>query len=286
MGKTLQELEFKDDFMFSAVLTTDTETCRLVLERVLGIPIAKVEVSREKNIIYNPEYRGVRLDVYAKDENNTRFDVEMQVAREHLPKRARYYHSHMDMEVLETGVEYKNLPDTYVIFICDFDPFNMGKFRYTVRHTFKENTSYNYDDGIRTVFLSTKGNNYDDEPKELVEFIQYISNNSIATESDDELIHRIQTSIMQIKSDRKMEERYMRFKEIMQEEREAGKAEGKIESILDVLSCKASVPEDIRGRIESVHDIAVLRRLLMAAVTSATIEEFIGKMDSVTNNSN
>ncbi len=36
-------------------------------------------------MIYHPECKGVRLDVYAKDEKNTHYDVEMQ-----LLKRMRF----------------------------------------------------------------------------------------------------------------------------------------------------------------------------------------------------
>ena len=41
--------------------------------------IDHVEISTEKNIVYHPEYKGVRLDVYAKDEKNTRYNIEMKV---------------------------------------------------------------------------------------------------------------------------------------------------------------------------------------------------------------
>ena len=121
--RTLQELTFKDNFMFGAVLL-DPENCKGILERTLGIEIDRVEVDREKSIVFNPEYKGVRLDAYAKDSKNTRYNVEMQVLqRPALQKRARYYHSQIDMEILLAGVSYEELPDTYVIFVCDFDPF-------------------------------------------------------------------------------------------------------------------------------------------------------------------
>ena len=63
--KPLKELTFKDNFMFGAVML-DEERCRKLLEIVLNIDIAKVEVSREKSIVYNPGYKGVRLDIFAK----------------------------------------------------------------------------------------------------------------------------------------------------------------------------------------------------------------------------
>ncbi len=121
--KSLQELTIKNNFMFGAVML-DPEICREVIERCLGIPIERVEVDREKSIVYHPKYKSVRLDAYAKDGNNTRYNVEMQVKTlEHIRKRARYYHSQLDMDILLAGTDYENLPDTYVIFICDFDPF-------------------------------------------------------------------------------------------------------------------------------------------------------------------
>ena len=124
--KKFQELTIRDNFMFAAVMMQE-ENCKRFIEMLLGIKIRKINISYEKSLIYNPEYKGVRLDVYASDENNTRYDIEMQVAQQILGKRARYYHSQMDMDILASGQEYKELPPAYVIFVCDFDPFGMGK---------------------------------------------------------------------------------------------------------------------------------------------------------------
>ena len=79
--KKLQELTIKHNFMFCAVMM-DPETCRLFLERALDIQIERVEVNRERSFIYNPDYRSVVLDIYAKDEANTHYDVEMQTVSE------------------------------------------------------------------------------------------------------------------------------------------------------------------------------------------------------------
>ena len=90
-------------------------------------------LSKEKCFVYHPEYKGVRLDILAADEKNTHYNVEMQVFRKRKPgKRSRYYHSQIDMDLLRSGQDYEELPDSYVIFICDFDPFYRKKYRYTV----------------------------------------------------------------------------------------------------------------------------------------------------------
>ena len=62
--RSLQQLTIKDNFMFGAVML-DEEICREAIERILGVPIARVEVDREKSIVYHPKYKGVRLDAYA-----------------------------------------------------------------------------------------------------------------------------------------------------------------------------------------------------------------------------
>lgn len=87
--RTIKDLTIRDNFMFAAVMQ-DADNCRRFLEMTLGFPIEKVVVDAEKSIIYHPEYRSVRLDVYARDGHNTRYNVEMQVlSGSNLPKRSR-----------------------------------------------------------------------------------------------------------------------------------------------------------------------------------------------------
>ena len=75
---SLQELTIKNNFMFAAVMM-DPQNCQELLELILNIPISYVKVDTERSLLYDPRYRGIRMDVYVRDENNTRFDVEMQV---------------------------------------------------------------------------------------------------------------------------------------------------------------------------------------------------------------
>lgn len=230
--KTLQQLTIKDNFMFAAVML-DEENAKGVLERALGIEIDRVEISVEKSIVYNPEYKGIRLDVYLKDDKGRHFNVEMQVANSKIAKRARYYHSQVDMELLGTGIDYEELPPTYVIFICDFDPFGLGKFRYTVHRSFAENEKYTYDDGSYTIFLSTKGTNENEVSDSLTKFLRFAGAELDNSQNDyhDEFVYRLQKTVEKIKYDREMGRRYMLLEEIRKEEFKAGKIEGKIEDI-------------------------------------------------------
>lgn len=282
MEKTLQQLTFKDNFMFAAVMM-DSEIARGVLERILGIEIDHVEVTYEKSIIYNPEYKGIRLDVFLKDENGTRFDVEMQVASEKILKRARYYHNQIDMDILLTGVEYEELPDTYVIFICDFDPFGLGKYKYTKKQVLEENPTFKWEDGEHTVFLNTKGTNEDEVPESLVKFLKYVSaGTEDETDYEDEFIRRLQKSVERIKLDREMGRRYMLFEELLKKEYKAGKVEGKIEGkiestsemIFDFLKEVAPISDELSSRITAIDDLNVLTVLCKRAAKIKSIEEF------------
>ena len=173
--KTLKDLTMKDNFMFGAVMSIE-ENCIGFLEMVLGFKIERVVISQEKSLVYHPEYRGVRLDIYAKDEHHTHYNVEMQVKkRENLGKRSRYYHSQIDMECLTQGAAYDELPNTFVIFVCDFDPFDRELYCYTFWSECQENPSVELQDGCSTIFLSTAGKNFKDVPTELVKFLRFIA---------------------------------------------------------------------------------------------------------------
>ena len=225
--KTLQELTITDGFLFGAVMA-DQENCRQLLERILEIPIEKVEVVREKSLIYHPEYRGVRLDVFAKDEKGTKFDVEMQVRKTPVGKRSRYYHSQMDMEMLQSGIDYEELPDAYVIFICCYDPFFQDKYRYTFGTHCMEYPEAEMDDGVHTIILNNKGKNPEEVPPELVSFLEFTKKSLAESEeeSEDPFIQRLQKTIQDIKKSREMGERYMTLEEMLKEESKEGKKKG------------------------------------------------------------
>ena len=286
--KTLQDLTMKDNFMFGAVMSVE-ENCIGFLELVLGIEIERIEISKEKSIVYHPEYKGVRLDIYAKDENNTYYDVEMQVKSQNaLGKRARYYHSQMDMECLASGVEYGMLPKTFVIFICDFDPFGKERYVYTFCNRCLEEDALRLEDGIQTIFLSTKGNNESEVPKELVEFLKFVGANAEESEKDygNSLVRQMQRTIREIKTDREMGERYMLLQELLRDEKREGRAEGRAEgrleatrdNVLSLLEEIGEIPEELRKEIEEIDNLDFLKTLHKKAARTERVETFETEM--------
>ena len=226
--KSFQELEFKDAFLF-ALTMEDEEICRGVLERILGIPVRAVKVRSENALLINSDYRGVRMDVFADDQAGTVFDVEMQTTdRKNLPRRSRFYQAQMDSVLLKPGDDFNLLPKSYVIFLCCFDPFGRGRSRYTFEERCIED-GYGLGDGTSKVFLNTAGEGDGQVAPELVRFLSYAGGGpgaENARKSEDQLIHRIDTRISSLKHDRRMEEQYMLFGEMLDDERKEGFADG------------------------------------------------------------
>ena len=290
--KQLKELTLKDNFMFGAVMMEE-ENCRRFLELALGFPIERVEVSKEKSIVYHPEYKGVRLDVYAKNEHNTRYNVEMQVAKKaELGKRVRYYHGQIDMELLLSGSDYTELPEVYVIFICDFDPFGKKKYRYTFTKQCEEEPGAQLQEGCKSIFLSTRGENDREVPGELVSFLNFVKADLSESETDfeDDFVEKLQDTIRRIKSNREMEERFMIFEEMLRDERAEGKAEGiaegkaegkteaVLEMLLELMKDLGEIPDELRNRITSEKDLETLKKWHRLAARSESLYEFLKKM--------
>ena len=257
--RKFQELTIRDNFMFAAVMMRD-DNCKKFLEMLLGIKIQKLEVSYEKSIIFNPEWKGVRLDIYADDENNTRYDIEMQVAEQDLGKRVRYYHSQMDMELLESGYEYRELSKAYVIFICDFDPFEKGRYCYTFENRCIEDFSISMGDESRSIFLSTEGRDVENISKELKAFMEFVKmdNPENNTETENKYIKELQQSIRKVKEDRNLESGFMTWEDVKNEARREGRLEGKREIIFKFLEELGVIPERVKERIMSEEKSAVL----------------------------
>lgn len=241
--KTLQELTIKDNFMFGVVMA-DEEVCGKFLEMVLGITITHIEVCREKSLVYHPEYKGVRLDVYARGKDNTHYNIEMQaVCKTELGKRSRYYHSQMDMELLSAGRVYEELPQGYVIFVCDFDPFGYKKYQYTFAQQCREEPGIRGMDGSHTIFLSTKGENAEEVTKELEAFLKYVKANLNESQEkvEDDFVTLLQERVGKIKRDREMEERFMLLEEMLKDERSQGKKEARQEMVMALLRAGVDV---------------------------------------------
>ena len=224
----LSELPLRSDFMFSQVMRSE-EICIMFLEALLGIEIQRIEfLDMQKDFTDSYEYHSIRLDVYLKDEKGTVFNVEIQAEkRDELPKRVRYYQSGIDRGELPKGADYASLSESYVVFVCDFDYFHIGK-AVGERVSYLKDTDVLYEDGSHVFFLNSRYT----EPnasKPILEFLDLIRTNDLEKAYETTLARETRKRIQLVRSDKELEVSYMTLAQKMLDERRLGFAEGREE---------------------------------------------------------
>ena len=194
--KKFEDLTFTDHYMFEKVLKIP-EICKELLERLLKIQIERLEYPEvEKTISPYYETKGVRLDVYVKD-NNKVFDIELQNSTDlNLGLRTRYYQSMLDTDNLLKGQHYTELPDSYIVFICKNAPFEKELPIYTFQTVCIENPNLTIkDNAIKKIFNAKAYNKEEDVA--IKSFLQYINNNKTV----DDFTQRLDSFVEKIKQE-------------------------------------------------------------------------------------
>jgi predicted transposase/invertase (TIGR01784 family) len=227
--KTIDELTLADDYMFAQVMREPTYL-KPVLEEILQIKISKIRlIEPQKTQKEGYDSKGIRLDVYAVDENSIIYNIEMQTSNKYdLPKRIRYYQSILDVSILKPGENYNKLNKTFVIFICNYDPFNAGQLVYTFETVCKEVPGLRLKDEAYKMILNTKGE-HGIISQRLKEFMIYLDENRVTGAFSKELDDAV--NAVKANEERRLEYMmlWVRDNEMRAEGREEGRAEGREE---------------------------------------------------------
>lgn len=137
---------------------------RECLEYVLQVILNKKELHVIDQVIQkdykNLQGRSAILDCVAKDSEGKQFDVEIQQDNEGAsPKRARYHSGLMDMNTLNAGQSFDELPESYIIFITRDDILGYGLPIYHIERKIEE-VSENFKDEAHIIYVNS--NNQDD----------------------------------------------------------------------------------------------------------------------------
>ena len=229
--KTWESLQIKNDYIFSKVMR-DKEICIALLEKLLKLKIKDIQYLEEEKTI-NIEYaaKSVRLDVYV-EEGNRVFNLEMQAtSQSELPYRSRYYQAIIDLNSIEKGEDYDELKESYVIFICTFDPFGSGLAQYTFENLCKEDTTIRLNDGTKKIFFNAK--DYEKaENEDVREFLRYVN----GEKSDNPFVQIIDNKVVKVKSSKEWRREYMTLMMRDRENHKQGMKEGKREERRKIIS--------------------------------------------------
>ena len=242
----IDTVDIRDDFMFSYVMS-DSRICIELLQYLL--PEHKIErieysefddedeaavdgkrkapeVVTQKALAESFSKRGVRLDAYVDDGANV-YTIEMQTTRQSaLPKRARLYQAHMDINQLSRGQYYDKLRPGFVIFICTFDPFGRGLSRYSFRNVCKEE-DFELKDEAYKLFFNTTGTR-GEISESLREILRYINNPAgyPVEKTKLPLIHKMDRAVDMAKKSKEWRKAYMKFQLAQQDAERRGEARG------------------------------------------------------------
>lgn len=182
------ERSITSDVVFGHVMSKPENCLRLLQLVVPELNIQKVhDVHKQHVIDEGLKEKSVRLDIYAQDDQGRLFDIEMQVVRQQdIGKRIRYYQAQMDKDSLSRGKPYYDLNDSYIIFLCPYDPFYHGRSRYEFSMREDHYHDIKLETGSHLIFLNSKGKDRN-QNKGLQQFFDFM--NGIINESDTFIAH-------------------------------------------------------------------------------------------------
>ena len=161
VNELVNELTLFDDDLMSRVFDKNIKATELLLRIILDKKVKVISVTGQ-NEMKNHQVggRNITLDVDAMDENGEEIDIEVQGNSEgaHV-RRARYHSSMVDSRMLKEGQAFRELKDSYVIFIYKHDKFQKGLPLYHVERYVGE-TNEQFRDGSHIIYVNGnyKGN--------------------------------------------------------------------------------------------------------------------------------
>ncbi len=243
-AKAWEDLTITDDYMFKLVMKHE-RFCKRLIEKILKIKIRHIEyLDDEKSLKFRYGGKGVRLDVYVEDDENTVYDIEMQVrdyGDKELSHRTRYYQSMIDVDALASGADYKDLKKSFIIFLCPFSMFSGKRHLYTFRNVCLEDKDIELNDGTSKVFLCSEGE-LDDVVDDIKAFLDYMKGLPTA----DDFVKEIDSFIKEIKVKEEERVSYMTYEMKMREAHDDGKEENRVETALEMLKDSMSIDKIIK----------------------------------------
>ena len=160
-----------DDFM-RCLFKDNLPLAQLVLRIITGIDdLVLTREETQKDLKRLVGARSLCLDVFGEDGSGKKYDLEVQRADSGArPKRARYHASAMDVEFLNVGQEFEELPESYTIFVTENDVFGQGKGLYPIERM-NLSTGEAFDDGEHILYVNAQYKADDDLGKLMHDFL-------------------------------------------------------------------------------------------------------------------
>lgn len=254
--REVSRFNLTSDIFFGKVME-DKLACQDLIQIMTGDKNLIVKESKSQYSIRNLDTHSVVLDVLAETKNNKLVCIEIHLGEDedHI-RRARFDLGCVDVNFLEKGRAYKQMPDVCMIYITkqDFLRGNRGIYRIEKMVC---GTQQMAEDGVSEIFANLSVVPEDEAQASLMRFIKK-SDSFFQTEDFPNLADKV----TRMKEER---EEIDTMCEILEEKRAEGKAEGKAEGIkigieiykkLQKSASVKSILEELNVSEELVREVA------------------------------
>ena len=231
--KPFEQLTITDNYMFQAVMQ-NKERVKPLLEMIIGKKIRDIKiVEPEKTLETGYSSRGIRMDVYIEDDENTVYDVEMQASKKrHLGLRFRYYQGSIDVDIVRKGDDFNKLKKSYIIFITTHDPFGKGWYFYPFDVSCEWDRNIKMNSASNWYVLNTTGTR-DAEGHEVSDGIKEMLSYMNGDEPKSDYAKMLDDAVKEIKQNEERRREYMSIYANAADMREVGRYESYVRSVRD-----------------------------------------------------
>ncbi len=176
-------LVFASGYTFAKVMADNPDLARRFAERLLDIKIGTLEFFEVETSIPAVLRKSVRMDAVLAGTGEV-VEIEMQTVRcDDFERRLRYYQAMIDTRALGKGQLYKDLPELYMLSICQYDHFGSGLALYRFELKCEDDPTANFNNGVHVVIANTSAS-MTDVPPEVRSLLKYVKTNE-PVEGDD-----------------------------------------------------------------------------------------------------
>ena len=277
----VQEFNLTSD-LFASKVFEDIRACQELCRLLLRDQSVVLQNVKTQYVIRNLETHSMELDILAERNNGNVIGIEIQMYEEEAPfKRTRYYLSGIDMSILEKGQDYYKLPAVTMVCLTKEDIIGDGRGSYiierkvdsqenTVGNGSKQKNTRNISNGIKERYYNLEYRTGDDKIDELLAYFKD-SDPYYRTETFPRIVERVR----HFKVHKKGVDIMCAIADRIRNE---GKAESRIEDIIELLEELGKVPQRIIELIKAEDNLGVLSRWHKSAARASSFAEFEANM--------
>lgn len=153
--KAVDRLCLFDDSFMSLVFDENVEATEFLLNTIFertDMKVLEVKGQHEYKNVF--PYRCITIDIRAVDSTGKVYDIEVQCADAGaIPQRARFHSALIDSKLLKEGQQFKEIKDSYVIFITQNDIIGGNLPLYHIERTIQE-YGRKFEDGSHIIYVN------------------------------------------------------------------------------------------------------------------------------------